>query len=711
VHVALLYPPATDPTAPYLALPTLTAFLRTNGVRVTQIDANLEAFDALLSPAPLLAARDRIEAHLASLDARPSLDHEAQLAYTALWRARGDAQAAPLGVERAKATLRDEDAFYDPDAYADAVATIEAALRVISASYFPLRVDFTAYRTPFALTTPAEIARDAAPERDPFDDYIRDDLAPRLRAAKVALVGLSVAFPGQLAPAYSFAHKLKELVPGVHLTVGGPAITQMLIRLKGRALARALGPFDSAVVFEGEHALLALVRALETGTSLRELTNVVVRDPLLGARYLAAHGMEDLKVLPAPDFDGLPLDRYLSPSLILPYDPTRGCYWGKCTFCHYGLAEVGTASYRERAVPDMVEHLEALQNKHGTHRFYFSQDSVAPKTLVKLAEGLLGAGLDLRWATDLKPEKYLTQERADLLKRAGAVACALGVETASPRVLALIDKGAPVETVRDVIVRLGEAGVAAEAMCFTDFPTETADEAVETLRFLGDLQEDVALFIVGEFDLTHGALVAQEPGKFGLADVWQLEGDELGLGLFYEEAEPAKSDEDRARVDAALGRLSSHWLLRHYPWAGAISTAHTVLYYERYGQDAFRALASTRGPRVLGSRSRTAPARFDIAEAARAEAREKDIWHTLVFEQRRVSRAAHAELAGQATALLPAARPRTYRFAAGKELAPEKVVGRRPHTSPNASKAPAARKGKGPAPVPARVSERRARRV
>jgi hypothetical protein len=358
-----------------------------------------------------------------------------------------------------------------------------------------------------------------------------------------------------------------------------------------------------------------------------------------------------------------------------------------------------------------VEHLEALQNKHGTHRFYFSQDSVAPKTLVKLAEGLLGAGLDLRWATDLKPEKYLTQERADLLKRAGAVACALGVETASPRVLALIDKGAPVETVRDVIVRLGEAGVAAEAMCFTDFPTETADEAVETLRFLGDLQEDVALFIVGEFDLTHGALVAQEPGKFGLADVWQLEGDELGLGLFYEEAEPAKSDEDRARVDAALGRLSSHWLLRHYPWAGAISTAHTVLYYERYGQDAFRALASTRGPRVLGSRSRTAPARFDIAEAARAEAREKDIWHTLVFEQRRVSRAAHAELAGQATALLPAARPRTYRFAAGKELAPEKVVGRRPHTSPNASKAPAARKGKGPAPVPARVSERRARRV
>src|SRR6202042_1618980 len=145
---------------------------------------------------------------------------------------------------------------------------------------------------------------------------------------------------------------------------------------------------------EGEHALLALVRAIEEKSSLRKLTNVVVRDPLLGARYLAAHGMEDLKALPAPDFDGLPLDRYLAPRLVLPYDPTRGCYWGKCTFCHYGLAEVGTASYRERAVETVARHLAALSARHGTRHFYFSQDSVAPKTLVKLSRAMVEANLD-----------------------------------------------------------------------------------------------------------------------------------------------------------------------------------------------------------------------------------------------------------------------------------------------------------------------------
>jgi hypothetical protein len=679
MKVALVYPPTSDPTAPYLSVPMLTGFLRAQGVRVLPIDANLEAFDALLEPAPLLKIGERVECRIAALERRPSLDHAAQLEYAALLRARGDAHAVPDGIARAKATLRDASAFFEPADYLAAVRTIEAALRAVSAAYHPLHLDFTAYRTPFALTTPEEIARDAAPDRDPFDDYVTEVLVPRLR--DVSLVGLSVAFPGQLQPAYSFAHKMKRLLPGVHLTVGGPAITQLLIRLEGDALARALGPFDSAVVFEGEHTLLALVRALEAGAPLRDLTNVVLRSPLAGARYLPAHGMEDLTDLPAPDFDGLPLDRYLAPHLTLPYYPTRGCYWGKCTFCHYGLAKVGTATYRERAVPRMVEHLAALSARYGTKHFYLSQDSVAPKTLLKLAGGLIEAGLDLRWATDLKPEKYLTAERAETLRRGGAVACALGVESASPRVLSLIDKGAPVGTVKDTILNLARAGVAAEAMCFTDFPTETADEALETVAFLDDLRDEVALFIVGEFDLTHGAIVAQAPARFGVADVWQLAGDELGTGLFYEEAAPAKDDEGRQRVDLGLARLSRKWRLMRYPWAGAVSTAHTVLYYERFGRKVFRDLcqARTRSPAIFGYRVREAETRFDPADCARAEGRESDAWRTLAFEKREVSREAYAALVEGAPLVLP--RPGRMRFAAGEEMV---SMGRRPKHASNA---------------------------
>jgi hypothetical protein len=58
---------------------------------------------------------------------------------------------------------------------------------------------------------------------------------------------------------------------------------------------------------------------------------------------------------------------------------------------------------------------------------------------VKVAQAIVDSGLDIRWATDLKPEKYLTAERAELLRKSGAVACALGVESGSARVLKLID--------------------------------------------------------------------------------------------------------------------------------------------------------------------------------------------------------------------------------------------------------------------------------
>jgi anaerobic magnesium-protoporphyrin IX monomethyl ester cyclase len=693
MRVALVYPPTCDPTAPYLAVPMLTGFLRANGVEVLPIDANVEAFDALLEPGSLGRLRDRLEARLGELDRKATLAHAEQLEYVALARARGDAHAVPAGISQAKATFRDETRFHDPDAYASAVATVEAALRVVSATHHPLQLDFTAYRTPFGLTTMEEVERASRPGADPFDDYVEKTLIPRLRDADVDVVGLSVCFPGQLQPAYAFALKIKRALPHVHVTCGGPGITQMLIRLAGQRLARALGPFDSACVFEGEHTLLGLVRALEEKRPLRECANVVVRDKLMGARWLSGHGMEDLKVLPPPDFDGLPLATYFAPRLVLPYDPTRGCYWGKCTFCHYGLAEVGTAAYRERELAGIVEHLRVLSEKHGTRYFYFSQDSVAPKTIVKLSEAIIAAGLDIRWATDLKPEKYLTQERADTLRKAGAVACALGVESGSDRVLKLIDKGAPVAVVSTVVDRLASAGIAAEAMCFTDFPTETHQEAVETLDFLGDRSDRLAVYIVGEFGLTHGSLVAQSPSQFGIRETWELEGDHLGLGIFYAPHQPWKTDAERDDVNDQLEELSTGWALRTYPWAGAVSTAHTILYYDRCGASVFRDLAK-RGldEKILGATKKPfeAELRFDLRLAARAEDREGAIWSTLVNEQRRVGRVPYEELAARATSLRP--KPVRVAFAAGEEpvaIARPKTAkprGRRPSHASNATR-------------------------
>ena len=186
--------------------------------------------------------------------------------------------------------------------------------------------------------------------------------------------------------------------------------------------------------------------------------------------------------------------------------------------------------------------------------------------------------------------------------------------------------------------------------------------------FLAERRPAVALFIVGEFDLTAGSRVAAHPADFGLAEVYRIAGDELATGLFYEERTAAKSASEARRVDRAIARLSRGYRLASYPWAGSLSTAHSLLYYDRFGPDVFKRLAGRRSGVVPGARPRVARASFAVADVARqALWAEAEIWSVLVRQRRAVSRAAYRGLAAD----LPAARPAPGRwcFLAGHDPA------------------------------------------
>ncbi len=652
MKIALIYPPTCDPTAPYLSLPTLTGYLRAQGAEVWPIDANVEAYSRLLSRETLTVLADRVERRWSKLKRKSALNHAEQLAGAVLWEARKDARSAPGAIDDAVAVLRDRsgERFFNPPRYEAAIATVESALRLLSAAYAPLSLDFTAYRTPFSLLTIREIEEDARPERDPFHEYFQD-LCTNLAAERVGLVGLSVAFPGQVQPAYALAFMIRRLLPGVHVTVGGPAMTQILLRLRGKFLPWALKPFHSAILYEGESALLELVRAVERGEG--------------PAGILRGTETTDLATLPAPDFAGLPLEKYFSPAPVLPYDPTRGCYWGKCAFCHYGLAECGTARYRERPVEQAAEHIRLLAERYGCMLFHLSQDSLSPKTARRLAEALKstfnpasGERPPVRWATDMRPEPVLDAECCRTLAEGGALGVALGVESAAPRVLRLIHKGLTVRDATRAVKNLAAAGIAVEAMCFTDFPGETVREALMTTQFIEELREDIALFICGEFSLVAGARVAKHPGEYGIRETWHVAGDEFLTTLFYEESSPSKTPADRERIDAAVDGLARLWWLHRYPWAGSLSTAHTLLWYDRYGVDCFRRFAGTR--RKLAEPrpgKRRLPPRRDLERVwQRAREHEAEIWRILVTEKRTVTREAYRRLA-EALPRLPGRAP------------------------------------------------------
>jgi hypothetical protein len=251
----------------------------------------------------------------------------------------------------------------------------------------------------------------------------------------------------------------------------------------------------------------------------------------------------------------------------------------------------------------------------------------------------------------------------------------------------LIDKGIRIEDIERVIVNLSQAGMAIEAMCFSDFPTETYREAQQTVRLLERLSPHLSLFILGQFDLTHGSLVAQKPGEFGIKDAWFVDGDELKTGLFFQERQRPKTPAEHEKLERAVSQLSDGWELRQYPWAGALSTAHTLLHYLRFGKSAFRDRREPVSTPLAPPQPIVAEARFDVqAIEEQSSAHEAGIWQTLVYDLRRVTRADYQRLAAQSARARPA--PALWRWAPGEEPVRVQATprGRRPSHAVNSTK-------------------------
>jgi len=197
-------------------------------------------------------------------------------------------------------------------------------------------------------------------------------------------------------------------------------------------------------------------------------------------------------------------------------------------------------------------------------------------------------------------------------------------------------------------------------MCFTHFPTETYSEALETLHFIQEQQHHIALFTCGDFSLVHRARVACRPEAYGICEVWHAQGDECIQTLFYRENTPSKKSLEYQKIDAFVEKLSRWFWLHKYPWAGSLSTAHSLLWYRRYGPDVFRKISHMRLPQKPVTSSR----RLKKIEkmALTSQENEENIWHTLIYKKRSVSPKNYRHMAAQIPSIPNPLRNRLPKF-------------------------------------------------
>ena len=586
MKTALIFPPQWYPSQPYLSLPTLTAYLKAQGHEVDQFDFNVECYDIFLTRKYLEYCVDVIEKRLAQ-PSPTSDDQEVQPVYRQILSDTDYLESVLSEVEDGKSVLRDEKRFFQFPVYKSAYTTLKIAMKLISYAHHPSRIDLESF---FMKGTPEEnlkgiISATRDPVSNPFIGIYEDHLLSRIDWNKYGLLGLSIIHVGQVIPGLTLARELRRRHPHLHIVIGGSVFARHVDILNDKqALFEEI--FHSIILFEGEHPMDQLVRHLEEKKSLHTVPNLMHLDNGKVVRNESAKSLP-YDQLVRPDFDHLPLEKYLMPYPVLPYMASRGCYWGKCTFCTHSF--IYDSYYRKENETRVAEEIDYLGKRHKTKYFTFSDEAISPNAFDRMARSILSKDVDMRALGMLKFESgsVETPELFENIYKAGFIMLFFGLESANDRILSIIDKGCDQATEKQVLGNSSRAGIWNHLYLFFGFPTEERSEAEETIRFTMDHSETGkgTIHSIGQsiFSLEKDSAIYHNPAKFKIDRIIHDPERDMAIIFDFDIQEGMTRDEVMDVYENFDQIIEEHFPSRKI-WK-FLSREHFLLYLDHYGRE------------------------------------------------------------------------------------------------------------------------------
>jgi anaerobic magnesium-protoporphyrin IX monomethyl ester cyclase len=486
MRVKLLFPPHFDFERPYLSLPALTAFLRQHGIETSQEDVNLAALEYFMRPAYLERCRAKLDTIVASFGRnrarlRDDYEHYARSCLALL--------AAPLVVEHigeAVKYFRRTDGMLDAEAYALNSRILEEAFYLVSAAFYPTSLGRYGFAMAYSSESSADIlaAIDDA-SQNPYDSFLEEYVARELGRATPDLIGISIAASAQIIPGFGLADAIRRRMPNTKIVLGGPTLSQLCEKI-GR-IPRLFRFFDYLVQGEGETPLLRLCQHLAGEYPLTNVPNLLYLDKG-ELKHTGLRSFENVNELPAPDYDGLPLNRYLSPVPVLSLEAARGCYWRKCTFC---ISRSLQNSYRFRSAEKLAADFEHLHARYKMGLLVITNEGMPASFFLALAEAILERGLSVPWIANARLQNHFTRQRLERIAQSGCAKLCFGLESGSQRILDLMRKGIRLEEVPGILSACKAAGLDVHLFLMIGFPTESEAERTQTRDFVVDQLEAV----------------------------------------------------------------------------------------------------------------------------------------------------------------------------------------------------------------------------
>ena len=547
-------PPMTQLNTPYPSTAYLTGFLRSHGVAATQVDLALGLVLALLTPHYLLQVKQLAQAMpeaARSASVNAFLDHFPRYQQTVLptiaFLQGRDATLChriagrgflPEGPRFAALDAFDDDSG-DPLGWAFGALGQQDRARHLATLYLndiadvlrdavDPRFEFVRYGESLASSQASfdALAQALAAPRNLMDQLLHELTLKAMREHQPNLVLLSVPFPGAVYAALRIGQSIKQHEPTVTVCLGGGYVNTELRALREPRLFEFV---DVVTLDAGERPVLALIEHLQGKRSPQRLVRSYVRSDD-AVRYVNwAEPDVPFDEVGTPTWDGLPLHDYLS--LLDMLNPmhrlwsdgrwnkltvAHGCYWKKCSFCDVSLDYI--SRYDAASALTLVDRIERVIEETGQTGFHFVDEAAPPKALKAMAEEIVRRQLQVTWWGNIRFEKTFTPDLCELLAESGCIAMSGGLEVASDRLLALMQKGVTVAQVARVTQGFANAGVLVHAYLMYGFPTQTVQDTVDALEYVRQLFENGCIHsgFFHRFACTVHSPVGMNPEAYGV---------------------------------------------------------------------------------------------------------------------------------------------------------------------------------------------------
>jgi radical SAM superfamily enzyme YgiQ (UPF0313 family) len=202
--------------------------------------------------------------------------------------------------------------------------------------------------------------------------------------------------------------------------------------------------------------------------------------------------------LPFPDWSPFPVRTYsylpaLQQRPFLPVLSSRGCTFS-CSYCPYPVF------YRwdKRSADNVVAEIRELVERFGLRGLLFRDPlfTADRRRVCAIAEGLLAAGLNLRWACETRLD-LLDPRLIALLYRSGLRVLNVAVESSDEAVLAGVKRKNPAFDHQESIIRYCDRqGVRVTVFYVLGLPEDTEETIRRTVAYAKRLNTHVAQFFV-----------------------------------------------------------------------------------------------------------------------------------------------------------------------------------------------------------------------